>query len=36
MQLLQEVMASRDGNKPPQVLLHYFGEEFDEVNGPGA
>lgn len=37
MQLLQEVMAyAETSNSRRKFLLHYFGEEFDEVNGPGA
>ena len=37
MQLLQEVMAyAETGRSRRKFLLHYFGEEFDEVNGPGA
>ena len=37
MQLLQEVMAyAETANSRRKFLLHYFGEEFDEVNGPGA
>ena len=37
MQLLQEVMAyAESATSRRKFLLHYFGEEFDEVNGPGA
>ena len=37
MQLLQEVMAyAETATSHRKFLLHYFGEEFDEVNGPGA
>ena len=37
MQLLQEVMAyAETATSRRKFLLHYFGEEFDEVNGPGA
>ena len=37
MQLLQEVMAyAETGRSRRKFLLHYFGEEFDELNGPGA
>ena len=37
MQLLQEVMAYAETSiSRRKFLLHYFGEEFDEVNGPGA
>ena len=36
-QLLQEVMAyAETATSRRKFLLHYFGEEFDEVNGPGA
>ena len=36
-QLLQEVMAyAETAMSRRKFLLHYFGEEFDEVNGPGA
>ena len=36
-QLLQEVMAYAETSMSRRkFLLHYFGEEFDEVNGPGA
>ena len=36
-QLLQEVMAyAESATSRRKFLLHYFGEEFDEVNGPGA
>ena len=36
-QLLQEVVAySETSINRRKFLLHYFGEEFDEVNGPGA
>jgi ATP-dependent DNA helicase RecQ len=37
MQLLQEVGAySETSMSRRKFLLHYFGEEFDEVNGEGA
>ena len=37
MQLLQEVMAyAETGRSRRKFLLHYFGEEYDELNGPGA
>lgn len=37
MQLLQEVVAYAETSMSRRkFLLHYFGEEFDEVNGPGA
>ena len=37
IQLLQEVMAYAETSvSRRKFLLHYFGEEFDEVNGPGA
>ena len=37
MQLLQEVMAyAETATNRRKFLLHYFGEEFDELNGPGA
>ena len=37
MQLLQEVMAYAETSiSRRKFLLHYFGEEYDEVNGPGA
>ncbi len=37
MQLLQEVMAYAETSiSRRKFLLHYFGEEFDEINGPGA
>ncbi|NQX91780.1 MAG: DNA helicase RecQ [Flavobacteriales bacterium] len=37
MQLLQEVMAYAETSMSRRkFILHYFGEEFDEVNGPGA
>ena len=37
MQLLQEVMAYAETSiSRRKFLLHYFGEDFDEVNGPGA
>ena len=37
MQLLQEVMAyAETATSRRKFLLHYFGEEFDEENGPGA
>ena len=36
-QLLQEVVAySETSINRRKFLLHYFGEDFDEVNGPGA
>ncbi len=36
-QLLQEVVAYAETSmNRRKFLLHYFGEEFDEVNGPGA
>ena len=36
-QLLQEVMAYAETSMSRRkFLLHYFGEAFDEVNGPGA
>ncbi|MAJ06407.1 MAG: DNA helicase RecQ [Crocinitomicaceae bacterium] len=36
-QLLQEVVAySETSINRRKFLLHYFGEEFDEENGPGA
>lgn len=36
-QLLQEVMAYAETSMSRRkFLLHYFGEEFDEHNGPGA
>lgn len=36
-QLLQEVMAYAETSMSRRkFLLHYFGEEFDEVDGPGA
>ena len=36
-QLLQEVMAYAETSMSRRkFLLHYFGEEYDEVNGPGA
>lgn len=36
-QLLQEVVAyAETAMNRRKFLLHYFGEEFDEVNGPGA
>jgi ATP-dependent DNA helicase RecQ len=36
-QLLQEVMAYAETSMSRRkFLLHYFGEEFDEINGPGA
>ena len=36
-QLLQEVMAYAETSMSRRkFLLHYFGESFDEVNGPGA
>ncbi len=37
MQLLQEVVAYAETSmNRRKFILHYFGEEFDEVNGPGA
>jgi len=37
MQLLQEVIAYAETSmNRRKFLLHYFGEEFDEKNGPGA
>lgn len=37
MQLLQEVIAyAETAINRRKFLLHYFGEEFDEENGPGA
>ena len=37
VQLLQEVMAYAETSiSRRKFLLHYFGEEFDEINGPGA
>ncbi|MFT5245278.1 MAG: ATP-dependent DNA helicase RecQ [Litorivivens sp.] len=37
MQLLQEVIAYAETSMSRRkFLLHYFGEEFDEVNGDGA
>jgi ATP-dependent DNA helicase RecQ len=37
MQLLQEVVAYAETSiSRRQYLLHYFGEEWDEVNGEGA
>tara|TARA_R110001592_G_scaffold363155_1_gene680742 strand:+ start:15987 stop:18191 length:2205 start_codon:yes stop_codon:yes gene_type:complete len=37
MQLLQEVIAYAETTmNRRKFLLHYFGEEFDEENGPGA
>ncbi|MDR1875992.1 MAG: DNA helicase RecQ [Flavobacteriaceae bacterium] len=37
LQLLQEVVAYAETSMSRRkYLLHYFGEEFDEVNGPGA
>ncbi len=37
MQLLQEVIAyAETAMNRRKFLLHYFGEEFDEENGPGA
>lgn len=36
-QLLQEVVAYAETSmNRRKFLLHYFGEDFDEVNGPGA
>lgn len=37
LQLLSEVVAySETSMSRRKFLLHYFGEEFDEINGPGA
>lgn len=37
MQLLQEVIAYAETTmNRRKFILHYFGEEFDEENGPGA
>lgn len=37
MQLLQEVISYAETSmNRRKFILHYFGEEFDEVNGPGA
>jgi ATP-dependent DNA helicase RecQ len=37
MQLLQEVVAYAETSmNRRKFILHYFGEEFDEINGPGA
>ncbi len=37
MQLLQEVVSYAETSlNRRKFLLHYFGEEFDEENGPGA
>ena len=37
MQLLSEVVAYAETSmNRRKFILHYFGEEFDEVNGPGA
>lgn len=37
MQLLQEVIAyAETAMNRRKFLLHYFGEQFDEENGPGA
>lgn len=37
MQLLQEVIAyAETAMNRRKFILHYFGEEFDEENGPGA
>jgi len=37
MQLLQEVIAFAETTmNRRKFILHYFGEEFDEENGPGA
>lgn len=37
MQLLQEVVAYAETSmNRRKFLLHYFGEEFDEISGPGA
>ena len=35
--LLQEVIGYAETSMSRRkYLLHYFGEEFDEINGPGA
>ena len=37
LQLIQEVVAYAETSMSRRkLILHYFGEEFDEVNGPGA
>ncbi len=37
MQLIQEVVGYAETSmNRRKYLLHYFGEEFDEINGPGA
>lgn len=37
LQLLQEIVAYAETSmNRRKFLLHYFGEEFDEINGPGA
>lgn len=37
MQLLQEIVAYAETSlNRRKFILHYFGEEFDEINGPGA
>ena len=37
MQLIQEVVGYAETSmNRRKYLLHYFGEDFDEVNGPGA
>lgn len=37
LQLLQEIVAYAETSmNRRKFLLHYFGEEFDDVNGPGA
>ncbi|MCH2198536.1 MAG: RecQ family ATP-dependent DNA helicase [Flavobacteriales bacterium] len=37
LQLIQEVVAYAETSMSRRkFILHYFGEEFDEVNGPGA
>ena len=37
MQLIQEVVAYAETSMSRRkFILHYFGEEFDELNGPGA
>ncbi len=37
MQLLAEVVAYAETSmNRRKFILHYFGEEFDEINGPGA
>ncbi len=37
MQLLQEIISYAETSmNRRKFILHYFGEEFDEINGPGA